>query len=312
MDIIIVCHTEFGFVHSNKQIVFDKKNNRGVKEGVLNLVKIAEKYGAKITFAVCPEVVDCFPKGIKHEIGLHIHPGYKEYARNGFNFFIGDSYLKEHCKQSVNSSILKDYSFEEQLDMITTGKNYLNKVFGYNLKSFVAGRWSLNNDTIKALTEAGFTHDCSVPPHSKSDRYDYSKLPRICMPYHPAVNDYQKKGSLPILITPISKYFPNGGVSPEAINSVGVGWLKACFLEYYKQNAPLFHICLHSPSMEDNYFALAMDDFFSFILKHKNINFRFVSEIKEYPENNFKTNLLPYIFRVNKNILKTYLLRIIK
>jgi hypothetical protein len=64
--------------------------------------------------------------------------------------------------------------------------------------------------------------------------------------------------------------------------------------------------------MEDDYFISAMDDLIHFISKHKNINFRFVSEIKEYPENNFKTNLLPYIFRVNKNILKTYLLRIIK
>ena len=311
MDIIIVCHTEFGFVY-DKGIIFDKEGSKGVRNGVLNLTKLAEKYGAKITFAICPEVVSFFPKEIKQEIGLHLHPGYKEYSRKGFNFFIGDKYIKDHCEQSVNSSVLKDFSFEEQLDMIKTGRDYLNKEFGYNPTSFVAGRWSLNNDTIKALADAGFTHDCSAAAHSKPSHHDWSKLPRICMPYYPDKNDYQKEGDVPVLITPISKYFPNGGVSPEVVDKVGLSWLKACFLEYYNQDAPLFHICLHSPSMEDDYFISEMDSLISFISKHKNISFKFVSEIKKYPKVNLKTNLLPYVFGINKQILKTYLSKIIK
>lgn len=308
MDIIIVCHTEFGFV-SNKKLISDKKAVSGVKDGVSNLIKIVEKYRAKVTFAVMPEVVDYFPKNIKHEIGLHIHAGWQEFQEAEFKFNVGDSYLKKNCKQSLNSTVLWDYPYDEQVDMIKTGRDYLNKVFGYSPTSFVAGRWSLNNDTIKALVETGFTHDCSATAHSKPSHHDWSKLSRICMPYHPSKEDYQKKGDLPILIVPISQFFPGGSVNVESVPFYGLSWLKACFLEYYKQDAPLFHICLHSPSMTDSYFISAMDNLLSFISKHKDINFKFASEIKKYPIMNFKTNILPYIFSLNAKIIKTAILK---
>ncbi|TSC95180.1 MAG: hypothetical protein CEN87_192 [Parcubacteria group bacterium Licking1014_1] len=308
MDIIIVCHTEFGFVR-NKRIIFDKKAVSGVRNGVLNLIKTAEKYGAKTTFAVVPEVAGYFPKNAKHEIGLHIHPGWQEFKEFGFKFNIGDKYLRENCKQATYSTVLRDYSYGEQFDMIKTGKDYLNKAFGYNPTSFVAGRWSLNNDTIRVLIETGFTHDCSAPAHSKPSHHDWSKLPRICMPYHPNKDDYQKKGDLSMLIVPISQFFPIGSVNVESVPFYGISWLRACFLEYYKQNVPLFHICLHSPSMTDNYFISAMDDLLSFISKHKDINFKFALEIKEYPEKNFRTNIFPYIFGLNAEIIKTAIFR---
>lgn len=307
MDVIIVCHTEFGFVH-DKGIIFDKKATDGVKGGVLNLIKLSKKYGAKITFAICPEVADYIPLKISQEIGLHLHPGWQEFEEAGFKFNIGDSYLKKNCKQSSNSTVLWDYPYDEQVDMIKTGRDYLNKVFGYNPTSFVAGRWSLNNDTIKALVETGFTHDCSAPAHSKPSHHDWSKLPRICMPYHPSKDDYQKRGNLPLLMVPISQFFPRGSVNVESVPFYGLSWLKACFLEYYNQDTPLFHICLHSPSMTDNYFISAMDNLLSFISKHKDINFKFVSETKEYPEKNFKTNIFLYIFGLNAKIIKTAIL----
>ena len=81
MDIIIVCHTEFGFVH-NKEIIFDKNAALGVEKGVINLLKVLEKYDAKATFVLMPEVVKKFPKNITHEIGLHIHPGW---IKSGFH-----------------------------------------------------------------------------------------------------------------------------------------------------------------------------------------------------------------------------------
>jgi len=111
MDIIILCHTEFGFVHDRK-VIYDKNATDGVKKGVTNLIKVAEKYGAKITFAVMPETVTYFPTNVEHEFGLHIHPGWvKTNVIQGFSWFVGDSYLKEHCKTSVNSTILPDYSY---------------------------------------------------------------------------------------------------------------------------------------------------------------------------------------------------------
>ncbi len=85
MDVIIVCHTEFGFVH-DKGIIFDKKATDGVKGGVLNLIKLSKKYGAKLTFAICPEVADYIPLKISQEIGLHLHPGWQEFEEAGFKY----------------------------------------------------------------------------------------------------------------------------------------------------------------------------------------------------------------------------------
>ena len=39
-----------------------------------------------------------------------------------------------------------------------------------------------------------------------------------------------------------------------------------------------------------------MDNFLEFISKHKNINFKFASEIKEYDKVTPKTKVLPYLF----------------
>jgi len=306
MDIIIVCHTEFGFVY-NKQVIYDKKATDGVKKGVINLAKIADKYSAKITFAIMPEIVDDFPKNINHELGLHIHPGMVQLdIFKGNKLYIGDSYLKEHCYQSINSTILRDYPYNEQLEMIKTGKDYLQDKFGIEPKSFVAGRWSINNDTIKALIDVGITHECSAITSSKSDHYDWSKLPRICMPYHPSSSDYQTRGNLPMLIVPISHLYGNGNFNPEAVLKVGLSYLKACFLEYYKQSLPLFHICLHSPCMIDNYYISATNDIIKFISNHKNINFKFVTEINEYNHVNPKTKMLPYLLAINRQVVRTY------
>jgi len=306
MEVIIVCHTEFGFVYK-RRFVGDKNAVDGVKKGVRNLVDIADRYDAKVTFAVCPEVAEYFPKNVNHEIGLHIHPGWQEFEFQGIKFYVGDRYLKRHCKQSLNSTVLHDYPYEEQLEMIKTGKEYLTSVFGVEVKSFVAGRWSVNNDTIKALIEVGITHECSAVPHLKSDVYDWSKLPRICMPYHPSEDDYQRKGNLPILIVPVSRMIKGWVVDLEMVPTVGLSWLKACFKEYYSQNLPFFHICLHSPLMTESYFMDKMDKLLEFISKHKNIHFKFASEIKEYKETISKTKILPYVLGINRNIIIAFL-----
>lgn len=303
MDVIIVAHTEFGFVH-NRRVIYSKNAVDGVKKGVPNLIKVAKKYDAKITFAVMPEVAKYISKDITHEVGLHIHAGWEEFNDGDFKIHVGDSYLRDHSKQSLTSTVLKDYPYEEQLDMIKTGKDYLTDILGVEPKTFVAGRWSLNNDTVKALIKTGITRDCSAPAHHKPCHHDWSKLSRICMPYHPSKEDYQKKGDLPLLIIPISQMLYTGIANPEVIPIYGLSWLKACFLEYYKQNMPVFHICLHSPCMTDSYFISEMENFLAFISKYKNINFKFASEIIEYDKVNPKTNIAPYICGFNWNIAK--------
>lgn len=306
MDVIIVCHTEFGYV-KDKEVIFKKDYPIGVEQGVPNLINVADKYGAKLTFTVCPEVVKSFPKGIKHEIGLHIHPGWVYLKHENGSWIVGDRYLKEHCQQSVNSTVLWDYPYDEQLNMIRTGKEYLEKELDVEPRVFVAGRWCEDNNTIKALIEAGITHSCSAVPHSICDHYDWSKLPRICMPYHPSQEDYQKRGDLPLLIIPISQALLGVSANPEDAPNVGLPWLKACFSEYYRQDLPLFHICLHSPCGTDDYLTSVIDKLLGFISRHKKVNFKFASEVGEYEETNPKTDILPYIFGINRDIIRSYL-----
>jgi len=313
MDVIILCHTEFGRVY-DKEIIFDKNSIQGVKKGVFNLIKIANSYGAKVTFATMPETVESFPNDTTpHEIGLHIHPGWVKWnSHKKFQWYVGDSYLNNHCTYKINSTVLQDYSYKNQLEIIKTGKEYVENKLEKKIKSFVSGRWSVNNETIKALIQLGITNECSAQAHSKSDHYDWSKLPRICMPYHPSENDYQKKGNLPILILPISQMLRIGNVNPEIAPISGLSWLKACFLEYYRQDLPLFHICLHSPSMTDKFFISTMEKLLKFISKHDNINFKCASEIKEYKNISPQTKLLPYIIATNRHITKTYLKGLLK
>ena len=124
------------------------------------------------------------------------------------------------------------------------------------------------------------------------------------MPYHPSEHDYQEKGTLPLLIVPISQMFHAGNVNPEVIPFFGLSWLKACFTEYYSQGMPLFHICLHSPCMIDPYFLAVMNEFLTFISQHKNVNFIFASDVHEYGPVKPVTLMRPYLLGMNYKVLR--------
>ena len=276
MDVIIVAHVEFGQVRNRK--VYAVKDPRGVADGVTNLLAVTDKYGAKVTLAVCPEVVQYVPKN-DCEIGLHIHPGWQEFHADGLSWYVGDTYLRQYCVQSSDSTVLRDYSFAEQTEMITAGCRRIQQRFGAFPKVFVAGRWSVNNDTILALKVLGFTHDGSAMASHKAPHFDWSKLDRIQMPYHPSAADYQSKGDMPLLVVPISQLVKGGNVNPEVARTYGVKWLQTCFTEYRVKRRPLFHICLHSPAMCDPYSVKVMDELLGFIAKHKNIQWKYASEV---------------------------------
>lgn len=302
MDVIIVCHTEYGLV-KNREIVYRKSAPEGVTRGVRNLAAVADLYGARITFAVMPEVAWSFPEEVGHEIGLHVHPGQEALRTGGEAVSIGDAYLRERCGIRRESSVLRSYTFGEQLALIRAGKEHLQDVLGVTPTVFVAGRWSINSDTVRALVRLGFTHDCSAVPNAGPAHYDWSRLPRICMPYCPAEEDYQSPGSLPLLIVPVSRSLLGASATPELAPLVGLPWLKACFREYYRQGLPLFHLYLHSPCMTDPYFLEAMDGLLRFIAGH-DVTFRFASEVREYEHQGPRMDLLPYLAGVNLDMLR--------
>lgn len=300
MKVIIVCHAEFG--HANgKKIVFYDYDTKKANEGVENSLDVIERNNAKICFALTPGVAECLNNRVRErlksknvEIGLHIHPDHRMLINRG----ISDN----------RSRALRDYSLEEQKMMMKFGMGIIKHKFNLKPKVFVAGRWSENNDTIKALAQLGFEYDCSPDPNFTSVDCNWSRLPRISMPYNPSVQDYQKSGSLPVLMVPISKTLTNAGASPESAPGIGLGFLKACFREYHSQNLPVFHICFHSPSMTSKYYIDVFDKFLKFISGHKNVEFSFASGLQACDAVGRK-KIYPYLRRINRNILAYALFR---
>lgn len=275
MKVIIVCHTELS----------------GTDNSVGNILLTSAHHDAKICFVITPEVINKIRKrtvGVMandHEIGLHIHP-------NG------------------RSPALRDYGYTEQREMIKFGRDLIEKELGVLPTTFVAGKWSENNDTIRALIDSGFTHDCTPNPGFISKNCDWSKLLRISLPYHPSGDDYQRKGTHPLLMIPVSKIITNASMNPEAAPIIGLGFLKACFEEYYLQQLPLFHIILHSPYMESEYYHNILIQLLEFISKHQDIEYALPSQIEGHDlKIQPRTNILPYIKWINKDIIKYVLKR---
>ena len=123
------------------------------------------------------------------------------------------------------------------------------------------------------------------------------------MPYHPSETDYQERGNSSLLIVPVSQMMGALSANPELVPLVGLPWLKACFSEYYSQGLPVFHVCLHSPAMTDQYLLNAMSELLRFMSRHSRVDFKCASEIHAYPLSYAKTLVYPYLFAVNRNVL---------
>lgn len=310
VDVLIVCHTEFGFVR-DRAVVFDKRAKEGVTQGAVNLARLADKYGAKVTFAVMPEVAEYFPEEVmkNHEVGLHTHPGWERFVVKGCEYYVGDTYLREHCKQSSGSTVLRDYSYGEQLEMIKAGRDRIREVLEVDATTHVAGRWSINNDTVKALADAGITHDCSATPGKKAAHYDWSRLPRLCMPYHPSADDYQSYGNLSLTEVPISQTLLGFNVNPEEASVAGLPWLKACYDEYRRAGAHTFQMCLHSPCMTDAFFLQTID---GMLMKlKKEATFRLAGDADTSGNNDVSKRVVPYLTALNLTLMKSAVKRLI-
>lgn len=303
MDVILVCHTEPGSARG-KEVLYTKQPE-GAGEGAARLLDLVKPFGARVTFAVAPEIAHILPDCSGHEIGLHVHPGWWQDSRKKYKDCVaGDAYLRERCGLVKTSTVLRDYTLEEQKMLIRAGKKRIQESLGATPTTFVAGRWSINPDTITALISEGFTRDCSAIAHAKTFHYDWSGLPRVCMPYHPAKGDYQAQGDLPFTILPISQYFPRGNLNPEAAPLVGVLWLKACITEYCERAVPFLHMCVHSPSMMSAYYRNVLQEMLGHLcLQRNDIRFRLAAEIRPYGMLSFRTDLMAYLPAINPRMI---------
>ncbi len=294
MDVIIAVHTEFGFVE-NGRVVFDRETEGGARDGIRNLLSIADERGARICFFPKPEVLDASEKEITralkrgHEIGLHIHPEDKLLLRNKLS--------------DGRSAALMHYKKEEQQRMMRFGKDMMKKKFGITPRAFVAGKWSENNHTRVALEALGFTHDCSPFPGQHSNTCDWGKLPKMCAPYRPASADYQVRGRCKLLYVPVSELITGSTASPESTRDFGASVLMAAFEDYLSQGMPVFHIPLHSASMTDKNMRGIMAKLLEFISHSKGARFVQPTKIRDTGARQGSPRLLPYIKRVDARVL---------
>jgi len=297
VDVVIVCHVENGYATS-RSVIFEKRRREGSIDGVRNAILLSDRVGATISFVIMPEVLEAFDgfDFMNNEIGLHIHPEDLLLMEKGLGGF---------------HRPLREYGFEEQRSMISVGKQLVIDSLGITPRTFVAGKWSVGNETVRALVELGFTHDASACPQFSGGSCDWTRLPRICMPYRPSRYDYQTTGDMQITMVPVSKEITSGILGPE--NTAGLGLLKAALHEYVDLGVPFLHIAFHSPAMISRHYR----DVFSRLLRWTSDlggNFRRLSEIQpvraEIPPN--ARRLSPYLMNADTSTLSHVLLHAIK
>lgn len=126
---------------------------RNIREGIPRLLEILDDFKAKPTWLITPDVAqncgDFFTELTKkHEIGCHLHPEY-------FNGPIEGMKMEK---------ILSQFSYQDQFEMLHGASSVISQNVGVHPRSFRAGRFGVNKDTLRVLESCGFNVDCSITP----------------------------------------------------------------------------------------------------------------------------------------------------
>lgn len=119
--------------------------------GISKIIEICDRYNVKGLFFVdIPEIWDFGYEKIKevvlyirekgHDVGVHVHP---------------------HHMPGENRHFLFDYSKEEQMDIIKKCTDKYVEITGEFPKSFRAGKYGANRDTLDIIAELGYKYDFS-------------------------------------------------------------------------------------------------------------------------------------------------------
>lgn len=119
--------------------------------GIPRIIEVLDKYDIKGLFFV--DIAEAWHFGDEkisevinyiinrgHDVGVHIHP---------------------HHMPNENRQFLWEYSKEEQKDIITKCTNKYIEFTGKSPKSFRAGKYGANRDTLDILSELGYMYDFS-------------------------------------------------------------------------------------------------------------------------------------------------------
>lgn len=172
----------------------DETGLKVLREGMPRLLDLYEKYHVKSTFFFTGYIAKLYPEVVRmilpygHEVASH---GKSHLRENGFDVM----------------------PFERQKRHLVESKKLLEDISGLEVKSFRAPALRVNNDTARALAEAGYRIDSSVA----SQRFDFfmsfgglKKLkwlgsPRL--PYRTHPDSLFKKGNGPITEVPLTAFF---------------------------------------------------------------------------------------------------------
>ena len=210
----------------------DFNTGRRVYEvGLPLLLDLLAKHDIKGTFYFTGEMAESFPESVEivteygHEVGCH---GYDHSPERAFDVL----------------------SYSEQVAELKKAKTAIEKVAG-RVKSFRAPALRINEDTVKALEDTGFTSDSSVCPQRFDGPLTFGsrrKLKWLIAPRRPYFLSYTsiiKHGKSHILEIPISALIlPYIGTTMRIIPNLVKILQKLLFFESKITNKPvvfLFH-----------------------------------------------------------------------
>jgi len=126
---------------------------RNIREGIPRLLDIFDDFKAKPTWLITPDVAQHYGNffselAMRHEVGCHVHPEYFNGSIKGMRMV----------------KILPQFSYQNQFKMLQTASDIISQNVGIYPKSFRAGRFAINMDTLRALDSCGSKVDCSMTP----------------------------------------------------------------------------------------------------------------------------------------------------
>ncbi len=307
--IAITVDTESGYVNKDERRIWQNENPEalvGYYYGIRNILQIFDRHDIKATFFLSTQcfsskgneynkIISELKQVIKngHEIGLHLHPD-------------SDFALQEKLSKKFKYTSAFFYSYKEKFEIIKATrqliKHHLGKDIEKNLISFRWGNWALDTEGAKVINKLNFKIDSSATPSIKGHifdgmKYDWSKANQH-YPWKLSITDYQatQHNNSGIVEIPIATFdFCWLKLRADPVNSL---LLNKAFMEYYKKadrsEKPFpFVIITHSSeaTTKDGKITKVLNDldnFISFAMKFKDVEFVTLREAYQRLNNNFK------------------------
>jgi len=192
MTIWLICDVDTELDSLRNNVKASGNSNPGLTIGVQKLLEFFNEYNLNATFHIQEQsdpdasVINRYPnlveeiKGYGHEISLHTH--------------------------------IKEEDYVNRKKEIVAGYERLSKA-GFKIKTFRAGWYFSNENTIRILEELGIRYDCSPYKNLTVGSKSWVGIPDS--PYHPDYDDVTKLGAAKILMIPINDIRLGIGIHEE-------------------------------------------------------------------------------------------------